>query len=452
MPEQVLMPRLSDTMTSGTVSKWLKHPGDEVKKGEPIVEIETDKANIELEAYASGKLARIVLDEGQSAPVGDLIGEIALPGESPSPAAAGEGTRSASSAEASARKPTPEAPGTAVAETDAKRPEVTQQQAEAAPFPPVEAGARTGGNGPAVEDRSAPADASTEESQRRASPMARRLARELGVRLAQVKGSGPQGRIQKEDVEAASRMGGQVPLPSGKAAETALAAADVDIVPLSRMQQTIARRMVEAKNSTPHFYVSMDVDMGKAMAGLDELNEGVAHDELVTINDLILRACALALRDYPDVNSFYQDGKLIRNKRINVGFAVAVQRGLIEPVIRDTDQKGLKQLAAESKALARKMREGKAEPGDYEGGTFSISNLGMYGVTGFSAIINPPHSAILAVGTAEDRAVVMNGQLAVGKRCTLTLSADHRVFYGTTAAEFLRAVKHKLEKPLQLFI
>jgi pyruvate dehydrogenase E2 component (dihydrolipoamide acetyltransferase) len=280
--------------------------------------------------------------------------------------------------------------------------------------------------------------------------MARRLARELGVDLAGLKGSGPQGRIQKEDVEAAAA--GKEPAPSTSPAETALAAADVEVVPLGRMQQTIARRMVKSKGPVPHFYVSMDVDMAKAVEDLEELNDGVAKEELVTINDLILRACALTLRDYPDVNSFYQDGKLIRNKRINVGFAVAIPGGLIEPVIRDADSKPIKELSAESKALARKMRDGKAEPHDYEGGTFSISNLGMFGVTEFSAIINPPHSAILAVGTVEDRPIVANGQLAVSKRCTLTLSADHRVFYGATAAEFLRTVKHKLEKPIQLFV
>ena len=421
------MPRLSDTMTEGTVSKWLKHEGDDVAKGEPLVEIETDKANIELEAYASGKLARIILEAGQSAPVGDLIGEIALPGEdsakpsSPS-AAAPPSAPSAKSAET---------PGAAVAQTDAKRAEPAQQQAEAA-APHAEV--------------AAPA----EHDQLRASPMARRLARELSVDLTTVKGSGPQGRIQKEDVEAAA--GQPAPAPAASAAETALAAADVEVVPLSRMQQTIARRMVESKGPVPHFYVSMDIDMGKAVEDLEELNEGVSHEQLVTINDLILRACALTLRDYPDVNSFYQDGRLIRNSRIHVGFAVAVPGGLVEPVIRDADQKRLTELAVASKALAHRVREGKVEPADYEGGTFSISNLGMFGVTEFSAIINPPHSAILAVGAVEDRAVALNGHLAVAKRCTLTLSADHRVFYGATAAEFLRAIKHKLEKPLQLFV
>jgi pyruvate dehydrogenase E2 component (dihydrolipoamide acetyltransferase) len=411
------MPRLSDTMTEGTISKWLKRQGEEVKKGEPIVEIETDKANIELEAYASGKLARIVLQEGQSAPVGELIGEIALPGESTSPAAAAPEGRAAA------------APSATQAETTAA---AVPAQAPARPEPEVPR---------------PPAAAEPEGAQLRASPMARRLARELGVDLAAVKGSGPLGRIQKEDVEAAAQAKPAAPAP----AEAALAAEDVEVVALTRMQQTIARRMVEAKSQVPHFYVSIEVDMDRAVANLDDLNEGAAKEDAVTINDLILRACALALRDYPDVNSFYQDGKLIRNKRINVGFAVAVQGGLIEPVLRDADQKGLKQLAAETKALTRKMREGKAEPHDYEGGTFSISNLGMYGVTEFSAIINPPHSAILAIGAVQDKAVVVDGQLRAGKRCTLTLSADHRVFYGTTAAEFLRAVKHKLEKPLQLF-
>jgi pyruvate dehydrogenase E2 component (dihydrolipoamide acetyltransferase) len=275
--------------------------------------------------------------------------------------------------------------------------------------------------------------------------MARRLARELGVDLASVKGSGPLGRIQKEDVEAAAAekpTAGPPPAPASAADEE---------VQMTRMQETIARRMVESKGPVPHFYVSMEVDMRKAVEDLAELNDGAAKEDEVTINDLIVRACALTLRDYPDVNSSYQDGKLVRHGGIHVGVAVAVKGGLIEPVIRDADRKTIRELSAQSKALAHKVRDGKAEPRDYEGGTFSISNLGMYGVSEFSAIINPPHSAILAVGAVQDKAVVVDGQLAVSKRCVLTLSADHRVFYGATAAEFLRAVKHKLERPLQLF-
>jgi pyruvate dehydrogenase E2 component (dihydrolipoamide acetyltransferase) len=462
MPEQVIMPRLSDTMTEGTVSKWLKHPGDDVKKGEPIVEIETDKANIELEAYASGKLAKIILQEGQSAPVGEPIGEIALAGESVAPASGGTAAGAATSAEAAAKSTTPENPGTAVAETDQKRPEATQaqaQQAEPTPVaqpagsqaPPASAQPHAASTAQETQPRgSGSADSSGSNGQLRASPMARRIARELGVDLTGIHGSGPLGRIQKDDVEAAAKssQGGRMP----GAEQAALAAADVEVVQLSRMQQTIARRMVEAKTAAPHFYVTMEVDMARAVTSLEELNEGVAKEELVTINDLIVRACALALRDYPDVNSFYQDGSLIRNKRINVGVAVAVPGGLVEPVLRDADQKSLKAISTESKAMSRKVRDGKVDVHDYEGGTFSISNLGMYGVTEFSAIINPPHSAILAVGAVHDQAVVIDGQLAVSKRCMLTLSADHRVFYGATAAEFLRAVKRKLEKPLGLFV
>ncbi len=420
MPEQVVMPRLSDTMTEGTVSKWLKHPGDEVKKGEPLVEIETDKANIELEAYASGRLARIILSEGQSAPVGQLIGEIALPGEEPTAGSAPLATSAGAQAPARA----------AVA---------------------VEAPAAQPGQGPKPAAATAVAmapeapDVLPANGKVRASPMARRLARELGVELAVVHGSGPLGRIQKEDVEAAAKNAG------AGAPSAAPAGPEVETVALTRIQQTIARRMVEAKSSVPHFYVTMDVDMRRAMENLEELNDGQPKEQQVTVNDVILRACALTLKDFPDVNSSYDGGKLVRHQRIHVGFAVAVDGGLIEPVIRDADRKGLRALAAESKALSRKMREGRAELQDYEGGTFSISNLGMYGVDEFSAIINPPHSAILAVGAVQDQPVVVNGQLAVSKRVKLTLSADHRVFYGATAAEFLRAVKQRLEKPLSLF-
>ena len=450
------MPRLSDTMTEGTVSKWLKHPGDEVKKGEPLVEIETDKANIELEAYASGKLARIVLKEGQSAPVGELIGEIALPGDSSAPTAPEAPTAkappaepdqpnaapaqpeshtpAATAAEAAAAQPSPESPGAAVATTDAKRPEQSQAQAQAAD------GASSSSK--PAEPRQEP-EAQHPEGRFRASPLARRLARERGVDLASIHGSGPQGRIQKEDIEEAKGGGAAAQRPSGP---------DQELTPLSRMQQTIARRMVEAKTGVPHFYVSMEVDMRKAVEDLAELNASLAKEDQPTINDLIVRACALCLRDYPDVNASYQDGQLVRNHRINIGLAVAVPNGLIVPVVRDADSKRLLDLARDSKAVIKKMRDGKAEIADYEGGTFSVSNLGMYGVSEFAAIINPPQSAILAVGAVLDKVVVVDGQVAISKRCTLTLSADHRVFYGATAAEFLRAVKQRLEKPLPLFV
>jgi pyruvate dehydrogenase E2 component (dihydrolipoamide acetyltransferase) len=477
MPEQVVMPKLSDTMTEGTVSKWLKRPGDTVQKGEPLVEIETDKANMELESYASGKLAEILLDEGGSAPVGEVIGVIALEGEpsQPSPAAAGEG-----GVRAPAESPAPPVqvsqPVSAPTQpaTPEREPAVTSAESAAQRQSPESPGAVSTAAGPGTErggtltlpspaapgegDQRAPAGeeeraSAVAEGQRgapagdgdrqrlRASPLARRLARERGLDLSAVRGTGPMGRIQKDDVEAmapATERGARAEVPAG----------DQEVA-LSRMQQTIARRMVEAKQA-PHFYVSMEVDMQRAVEVLAELNDGLAKEEQVTINDLFVRACALALGDYPDVNASFQEGKLVRHSSINVGNAVAVQGGLVEPVIREADRKGLRDLAAESKALAKKVREGRVEPRDYEGGTFSISNLGMYGVSEFAAIINPPHSAILAVGAVADRAAVVDGALAVRKRCTMTLSADHRVFYGATAAEFLRAVKNRLEKPFQL--
>ncbi|MGH2520514.1 MAG: dihydrolipoamide acetyltransferase family protein, partial [Chloroflexota bacterium] len=341
MPEQVIMPRLSDTMTEGTVSKWLKRPGDAVNKGEPLVEIETDKANIELEAYASGTLARIVLPEGQSAPVGDVIGEIALTGEKfgASPAA-------------------PAAP--AQSEVAPVQPAVAHSQAAAAPAgqPPT---AKPAAVTPA------------REGALRASPMARRVARELGVQLQAVQGSGPLGRIRKDDVTAAASAA--PPAPTGTDGGT-----EAEVVPLSRMQQTIARRMVESKTTIPHFYVSMEVDMQAALATLDGLNDGLEREQKVTINDLILKACAVSLRAFPAVNSFYADGHLIQNSHVHVGFAVAVPNGLLVPVVRDVDLKNVREVALATKALVKKTRDGKLEPADYEGGTFSVSNLGMYGV------------------------------------------------------------------------
>ncbi|MBV8083646.1 MAG: 2-oxo acid dehydrogenase subunit E2 [Chloroflexi bacterium] len=481
MPEQVVMPKLSDTMTEGTVSKWLKRAGDEVQKGEPLVEIETDKANIELESYASGRLTEILLAEGGSAPVGDVIGVIQLAGEAASqpgplggsspqpgvqisepvsaPAASSapaqpatpESTPAATAAEAAAQRHSPEAAGGVSTQAG---PTLERGGTLTLPSPAATgegaSGSATpgeGAKGTAAAGEGGGAPAHIEGMHRRAvraSPLARRLARERGLDLSSVHGSGPMGRIQKDDVEAFAPSEAEAP-----AAGAVQAGARDQEIALSRMQQTIARRMVEAKQA-PHFYVSMDVDMQRAVEVLSELNDGVPKEEQVTINDLFVRACALALRDFPDVNAGFHDGKIVRRRGIHVGNAVAIPGGLVEPVIRDADQKGLRQLASESKALAKKVREGRIEPKDYEGGTFSISNLGMYGVSEFAAIINPPHSAILSVGAVADQAVVLDGQLAVRKRCTMTLSADHRVFYGATAAEFLRAVKNRLEKPLSL--
>ncbi len=424
MPEQVIMPRLSDTMTEGTVSKWLKHPGDKVKKGEPLVEIETDKANIELEAYASGTLARIILIEGQSAPVGNLIGEIALPGEPLESAALATPSAAATATAATAATAASVAPVAAVA------PQASVPATLAAPAP------RQAG---------VPAH---QAGRLRASPMARRLARELGVNLSAVRGTGPLGRIQKDDVESSA-----VAKPMARATAPAPTTADdVELVPLSRMQQTIVRRMVESKATIPHFYVSMEVDMQAAVDVLDGLNDGLAKDERMTINDLILKACALTLKAFPEVNSFYADGQLYRHKRINVGFAVAIPNGLVVPVVRDVDQKNLRQISLDTKALVKKTRDGKIEPADYEGGTFSVSNLGMYGVDEFTAIINPPQSAILAVGAVQEKPVVRDGQIVISKRVMLTLSADHRVFYGFTGAEYLRDLKQRLEKPLSIIL
>ena len=423
------MPRLSDTMTEGTVSKWLKRPGDAVKKGEPLVEIETDKANIELEAYASGTLARIVLPEGQSAPVGDLIGEIALAGEKVDARIAG----AAAPAPPEAARVQPAAPA---------QPNVAATQPAAASAARPAAAERVAA---AVVTAPAPA----REGALRASPMARRLARELGVELQAIHGSGPLGRIQKDDVTASASVAlpaaaGTQPAPNG--------GPETEVVPLSRMQQTIARRMVESKTTIPHFYVSMEVDMLAAVSTLDGLNDGAQKDARITINDLILKACAKSLEAFPAVNSFYSDGQLQRNKRIHIGFAVAVPNGLLVPVVRDVNRKNIREVSQAAKILVNKTREGKLEPADYEGGTFSVSNLGMYGVDEFTAIINPPQSAIVAVGAVRDQPVVKDGQIGVGKRMMLTLSADHRVFYGFTGAEFLRDLKGRLEKPLSILL
>ncbi len=478
----VQMPRLSDSMETGKILRWLKKEGEDVKKGEPLVEIESDKANIEVEAYASGKLSKIVVQEGESAPIGAVIAEIggaaepasktekpAAEGEKP---AAPEGQAEAAEPKRGARAASAEAP-----QAHAAKPEAHVAQADKAMAATAQVAADAGGEqyphgGP--DDRTevgAAAQAALNVIRRpsqqengeriKVSPVARRLAEEQKIDLNRVKGTGPGGRIQKEDVEAAVQQAASrqpavttaaaAAAPSQRPA-TARPKEAVEVVELSKLQTTVAMRLAQSKFSAPHFYVTSEIAMDDAVRLRQMFNEAVDKSEAISLNDLIVKAVALALTKFPEVNASWADGRIERKRDINIGIAVGLPDRLIVPVLRNADQKSLKEIATESKQLIERTRSNKATAQDYLGNTFSISNLGMYDVDQFTAIINPPDSGILAIGSIEDKAVVKDGQVVAGKRMRVTLSVDHRVFYGVTAAQFLQELKRLLQSPMALVL
>ena len=413
----VKMPKLSDTMEEGTVLEWKKQDGDEVKRGEVLAEIESDKASFEIEAEADGAL-HIVVEKGQAVPVGQQIATI------------GEGAGEAAPAKKAPAKPKAE----------------TKPKAEAEPEPEEQVSSPSGGGSPAGRGGE-----KTESDGEKASPLARRLARERGVDLASIKGSGPGGRIVKEDVLAAGEQPAAAekpkPAPAARRPEQ-----DVEIEEPTRMQATIARRMTQSKTTVPHFYVTVECQVDEAVKMRQQLKETVPGAERVTMTDMLMRACALALQRYPEVNASWVDGHFERKRRVSIGLAVPPEKGLglLVPVVHDVDKKDLVALSIEARQVIERARAGRPSPGDLEGGTFSISNLGMYGVDEFNAIINPPEAGILAVGAIKDAPVVVDGQLKVGKVMRLTLSVDHRVYYGVTGAQFLGEVKRLVENPVSL--
>jgi len=473
----VQMPRLSDSMETGKILRWLKKEGDQVQKGEPLVEIESDKANIEVEAYATGKLSKIVVPEGESAAIGAVIAEI---GDGGTTAPADKATAPADKAPA----PQGQAPaaepkqGARPAPADAPKPQATKPeahvaQAEKAVGATAQAAADAGGEqyphgGP--DDRTEvgaaaqaalnvirrPAEQENGERQR-VSPVARRLAEEHGVDLRRVQGSGPGGRITKEDVEAAAQQKTQpqaaATAPTREARQpTARPTGEVEVVELSKLQTTVAMRLAQSAFSAPHFYVTSEIAMDDAVRLRQMFNEAVDKSEAISLNDLVVKAVALALTKFPEVNASWADGRIERKRDVNIGIAVGLPDRLIVPVLRNADQKSLKDIAKESKQLIERARTNKASGQDYMGNTFSISNLGMYDVDQFTAIINPPDAGILAIGAIEDKPVVKDGQIVPGKRMRVTLSVDHRVFYGVTAAQFLQEVKRLLQSPMALVL
>ena len=412
---RVVMPKLSEAMESGKVIKWLKREGDRIQGGDVLAEVETDKADVEMEAFGAGVLRKILVPAGETATVGALIAVIAEPGEDIAPVLAS-------------------APVDASASDNAQKPRVSA----GAPGPTLPP--------PAPSPRPVPTPAPAASGGRlKASPLARKIAAQSGVDLRLLQGSGPGGRIIRRDVEAAA--------PSGVGAPAAAVAGgpEYEDLALSPMRATIAKRLPLSKGPVPHFYVTSEVAMDRAWDLREELN-GLEGQPKISLNDLIIRASALALLEHPGVNASFQGEAIRVFHRAHIGVAVALPDGLITPVLRDCQAKSLAQIAVESRDLAERARARKLRVPELSGATFSISNLGMFDVAEFSAIINPPEGAILAVGSVRRVPVVEEAGLGVGRRMMMTLSCDHRVMDGAMGARFLQDVKRRLEEPLRLLV
>ncbi|MBB3809285.1 pyruvate dehydrogenase complex dihydrolipoamide acetyltransferase [Pseudochelatococcus contaminans] len=453
MSVKILMPALSPTMEKGNLAKWLKQEGDTIKSGDIIAEIETDKATMEVEAVDEGVLAKIIVPEGTAdVPVNEVIAVIAEEGEDVAAvAAAGAG---AAPATAAASAPAAEAPP---AQTAA---------AEAAPAPTAQS--------------AAPAAAAASHGERIfASPLARRLAKEAGIDIAAIKGTGPHGRIIERDVQSAAKGGvaqqaaapaaaapapatAPKPAPAAGAGDEAVkklfAPDSYEELPNDNMRKTIARRLLESKQTVPHFYLSVDTELDALLALREQINAAAPKDKdgkpvyKVSVNDFVIKALALSLRQVPDANVSWTDAAILRHKAVDVGVAVAIPGGLITPVVRNADIKSISTISNEMKDFAARARARKLRPDEYQGGSTAVSNLGMFGIKNFSAIINPPHATILAVGAGEKRVVVKDGAPAVATVMTVTLSTDHRAVDGALGAELLAAFKPLIENPLGLLV
>jgi pyruvate dehydrogenase E2 component (dihydrolipoamide acetyltransferase) len=439
MATKVIMPKLSPTMEEGQIARWLKKEGDKVSMGEPLAEIDTDKATMEMQALANGVLRKIIINEGQAAPLGQLIAVIGEPDEdiasllSEAPAAA--------------------APAPAPAQKEPEK----EQQPEPAPPAKAAAAATSGGPAPRSVDNGQPQAAPTTSDSGRmiVSPLAARMAADAGIDLRSLHGSGPGGRIIKRDIEAALSQPQAVPaaapsyprvVESGR-----FGASAYRDEPASEIRKTIAKRLVTSLGPVPHFFLTTEIEMDRAA----EMRRGINAldpDLKISINDVIIKVAASALIQHPEVNASFQEKFVRYYERADIGVAVAIEDGLITPVIRAADQKSLSQIATEVRELAERARSRKLKPDEYTGATFSISNLGMFGIDEFTAVINPPEGAILAVGAMSPKPVVRDNEIVVRQMMRVTMSCDHRVIDGATGAKFLQTFKKILENPLYLVV
>ncbi len=470
MPVNILMPALSPTMEKGNLAKWLKKEGDKVKAGDVIAEIETDKATMEYEAIDDGILAKIVVPEGtHDVPVNQLIAVIASEGEDvkATAAAAGQGAAQAKPATPVAPSPQPSPQrGEGVAPPSPPKASVPSQpvispQVPAAPSPQRGEG---GGEGDQFHGHGG--------NRIFSSPLARRLAREAGIELARITGTGPHGRVIARDVEAAKSGKGLAPAPAPVAAGAptiapAMSDAQVlalypqgsyELIPHDGMRRTIAQRLTVSVQTIPHFYLTMDCDIGKLLAAREEINAAATKSEdgkpayKLSVNDFVIKALALALQRIPDANVSWSEGGMLKHKHSDVGVAVALPGGLITPIVRQAEMKSLSAISNEMRDLATRARARKLKPNEYQGGTTSVSNLGMYGIKDFTAVINPPQSTILAVGAGEERAVVRGGKIEAAHIMSVTLSCDHRAVDGALGAELLGAFKTLIENPIMMVV
>jgi pyruvate dehydrogenase E2 component (dihydrolipoamide acetyltransferase) len=459
---KVVMPKLSEAMETGKLLRWLKQEGDRVAGGDIIAEIETDKADIELEAFGSGVLRKVLVGPGATVPVGDVIAVIAEPDEDISAVAAPAPAGSAAAPAAPPRASASTGGQAATAPTVPATPSVSAADARRTPAAPAAATAAAAGTAEAEPEDEAPG----EGERVRVSPLARKLAQAAGVDLGRITGTGPGGRIVQRDVEAfvAKRPApAPAPAPARPIAPAAPAAArpaarpearpegEYEDQPLSQIRAAIARQMTQSKAPVPHFYVTTEIAMERAVSLREEL-QALPGAPKVTFTDLLVRACALSLGRHPGVNASFQGQAIRRYRAAHIGIAVALDEGLITPVLRDCDAKGLLQIAAETRELVERARQRKLRAAELGGATFTVSNLGMFPVDEFSAIINPPEGAILAVGAIVEKPVVVDGAVGVGKRMRVTLACDHRVMDGAMGARFLGDLKALLEAPLGLVV
>ncbi|NBV14052.1 MAG: pyruvate dehydrogenase complex dihydrolipoamide acetyltransferase [Sphingobacteriia bacterium] len=418
MADIIEMPKLSDTMTIGVIASWNKKAGDRVKSGELLAEVETDKATMELESWFDGVLLYTAVEAGGGVPVGDLIAIVGKEGEEVEPILKAYQVKKGATASPAPEPATVSVPEPVVAVVPASI-------SEAKPTSNV---------------------VSTSDARIKASPLAKALAKEKGIDLHAIQGSGDAGRIVKRDVDSFQPTAA----PSSSSFSSSLGKESFEEVPVSQMRKTIARRLGESKFTAPHFYLTMEIDMERAVDSRTRLNESA--EVKISFNDLVIKAVAAALRKHPKVNSSWLGDKIRYNHHIHIGMAVAVEEGLLVPVIRHADLKSLSDIATEAKSLAQKAKNKQLQPADWEGNTFTISNLGMFGIDQFTAIINPPDACILAIGGIQQQPVVRNGQIVPGHIMKVTLSCDHRVVDGALGAAFLVTLKSFLEDPIRILL